>query len=79
MSFQFGIIAAETPTRFKQAGALVIGTSTPVLEAKTWEVIGSDIISTQGAQAGYAKEHALLLLFYQAFTNYLPIQDLDFN
>lgn len=52
VSFTFGLLDAETVSRFKRAGCLVIGTATTVAEAKAWETVGADFVCAQGFEAG---------------------------
>ncbi len=52
VSFTFGLLDAETVSRLKRAGSLVIGTATTVAEARAWDEVGADFICAQGTEAG---------------------------
>lgn len=52
VSFTFGILDANTVSKFKSQGCKVIGTATTVAEAQAWEQAGADFICVQGSEAG---------------------------
>lgn len=52
VSSTFGVLDAETVSRFHDKGCLVIGTATNVAEGKAWQDAGADFVCAQGAEAG---------------------------
>jgi nitronate monooxygenase len=51
-SFTFGLLPAAAMAALHEAGALVIGTATTVEEAVSLVAAGSDLVCTQGSEAG---------------------------
>jgi nitronate monooxygenase len=52
VSFHFGLPPADTLTRIKQMGAVVLSSATTVTEARRLEAEGADAIIAQGLEAG---------------------------
>jgi nitronate monooxygenase len=52
VSFHFGLPPAETLTRIKRTGAIVLSSATTVAEARKLEADGADAIIAQGFEAG---------------------------
>lgn len=52
VSFHFGLPSAETMTRVKRTGAIVLSSATTVAEARRLERDGADAIIAQGFEAG---------------------------
>lgn len=51
-SFTFDILTRDHVKRLHEAGIVVIGTVTTVLEAQAWQALGADVVVASGVEAG---------------------------